>query len=133
MVAAVAIIAVAAPIVPVVVMVPAVIMFEPAAISLPVALKELLPIVVRRYPARSFVGRPCPITLVPTVTATHWIPIALHPHELGTWASRQNADDTRRRGWTNSDSDGNLRASCGHADEQHGSEQCRPQIALHTV
>jgi len=84
-------------VVPVPVMVPTVIMFNPAAIYLPVALKEPLPIVVPRHPARSLVGRPSPITVMPLVIPSDGIPIALDPNELRSWWRRLNIDQAGRR------------------------------------
>ena len=74
--------------VPITVMVPVVVMFKPPVISIPVAWKELFPIVVWRHPACSFVGWPSPITFVPSIVSFDRIPIAFNPHELWSRSGR---------------------------------------------
>jgi hypothetical protein len=66
----------------VVVVIPVVVVLEPAAVSVPIAGKESLAIMMRRYPASAQVGRPGPITGMPLVVSSGRIPIALHPYEI---------------------------------------------------
>ena len=94
----------------VVVMIPAVIVFDVAAIPIPVTLEEFISLVTRTHPARPFIGRPRPITGVPYVTATHRIPIPVDPNELGSGSLRDHANHTRWRRLPNPDADGKL---CG--------------------
>jgi hypothetical protein len=70
----------------VVVLVPVVVVFESATISVPVARKKLLPIMVRFDPSSTFIGRPSPVALVPLIVMADRIPIPADPHELGAWA-----------------------------------------------
>jgi hypothetical protein len=63
-------------------MVPMVIMFNSTAVSAPITRKELLSFVVWCYPIGSFVWRPSPISLVPSVMPSYRIPIPFHPYEL---------------------------------------------------
>jgi hypothetical protein len=74
--------------VPITLMVPVVVMFKPPVIPIPVAWKELFPIVVWRHPACPFVGWPSPITFVPSIVSFDRIPIAFHPHELWSGSGR---------------------------------------------
>ena len=74
--------------VPITVMVSVVVVFKPPMISIPVAWKELFPIMVWRHPACPFVGWPSPITFVPSIVSLHRIPIAFYPHELWSWSGR---------------------------------------------
>jgi hypothetical protein len=57
-------------VVPVPVVIPAMIVVNVAVISVPVTRKELLPIVMRFYPASSLVRRPTPIALMPLVMSS---------------------------------------------------------------
>jgi hypothetical protein len=114
-------IAVRRAVIPVMFVVPAVIVFHPAVLSLPVAGKEVLPVMMRRHPASAFVWWPAPIACMPPVVASHRIPIALYPKESGAraWGSANHAS---RRWRTNSDSQRNLRCHYAYAAQQHGSD-----------
>jgi hypothetical protein len=70
-------------IIPVPVAIPVVVVAEAAAISLPVTLVEPLSIVARHHPDGARIGWPSPITVMPPVTASHWIPIAFYPDVSG--------------------------------------------------
>jgi hypothetical protein len=101
-------IVVAAVEVPVSVMVPVMIMFNTASIAIPVAYKEMLPVMTRWYPVRSFIRRLGPIPFMPLIVPSHWIPITFHPDKVRTWTRRLNVDHPRWWRRTNRDSDGNL-------------------------
>jgi hypothetical protein len=94
--------------VPFILLVPTVIVFKPAAISIPVTCKKLLSIVMRRDPPSAFIGRPRPVAFMPPVVAADWIPITVYPHELRARTWRQNANHTGTRRGANSDADRNL-------------------------
>ena len=79
------------------VVVPTVIMFNPAVFSLPVTLKESLSVVMRPHPASPWVRRPSPITFMPAIMPSDRIPVALYPHELGSGGRRQNSNHAGRR------------------------------------
>jgi hypothetical protein len=72
-------IVVAIPEIPVVVAIPAMIVGKAAAIPLPVTLIEPLSIVSRQHPDSAGIGRPSPVTVMPHVTASYGIPIAVYP------------------------------------------------------
>lgn len=74
--------------VPVMEAVPVVVMLDTATVPLPVARKELAPVMVGRHPARSNVWRPSPIACVPVIMPADRIPIAPHPNVIGAWARR---------------------------------------------
>jgi len=79
------------------VVVPTVIMFNPAVFSLPVTVKESLSVVMRPHPASPWVRRPSPITFMPAIMPSDRIPVALYPHELGSGGRRQNSNHADRR------------------------------------
>jgi hypothetical protein len=109
----------------VMVAIPAVIVLKPAAISIPVTREELSSFIARAYPNGALIGRPGPIASMPLVVVSNRIPIAFHPDEFRTRSDRLDANHARRRGRTNSDSDGNLRRKCGGASEQdRGKQYC---------
>ena len=64
--------------------VPVVVMFKSTSVSLPVTLKERLPIVTRWDPVGLRIRWSSPITFMPPVTVFHRIPIPAYPHELGS-------------------------------------------------
>ena len=84
--------------------VPAVVMFKPAAISLPVTVKEPLSIMMRSHPPSPAVRWPSPITLMPLVMPSHRIPVTIYPCVFRAWSCRQNTDHTGPRWRANSDS-----------------------------
>jgi len=90
--------------------VPAVVMFKPAAISVPVTVKEPLSIKMRCHPMSSWVRWPSPIAFMPLVVPSHRIPITAYPCVFWAWSWRQNTDHTGRRWRANSDSKRNLSA-----------------------
>ena len=95
--------------IPVSPMVPMMIMFNSTAVSVPVTHKELLPIVMRRYPIGSLIRRLSPVALMPFVMPSYWIPIPLHPYELRSWWRRLNVNHARRRWRSDHYSNRNLR------------------------
>jgi hypothetical protein len=70
---------VAIPEIPVPVVVPAVFVAKAAAIPLPVTLVESLSVVSRQNPDGAGIGRASPVTVMPHVTASRRIPIAVYP------------------------------------------------------
>jgi hypothetical protein len=88
--------------------VPMMIVLDAAALAVPVSMIEALSIVARRYPSSGCVCRTAPIAGMPLIVVPYGIPVAVYPDELRTWPRGENANDSRRRGWADSDSDGNL-------------------------
>ena len=83
--------------VPVTIFVPPMIVLNPAAISVPVADKETLSVVMRCHPIGSFIRRSSPVTRVPSVALSHRIPIAFHPYELRPRGRRLDTNHAGRR------------------------------------
>jgi len=92
------------------VVVPNVIMFKPAVFSLPVTVEESLSVVTRPHPASPWVRRPSPITFMPAIMPSDWIPVTLDPQELGSGGRRQNSNHAGRRRRPDGDPDRDLSA-----------------------
>ena len=104
---------VSAPIcVPIVVLIPFVVVFNPSVISIPVTGKVLLSVVVRFHPSSTCIWRARIVALMPLVVPSYWIPIAADPHELRTWTCRHNANHTGTRRRTNSNAERDLSLRC---------------------
>jgi len=88
--------------------VPAMVVFPPPPITLPVALKVPLSIMARPDPACAWIGCAGPVSVVPLVMVADWIPVAFHPDKFRTWSWRRSHKHPWGRGWPDSDSDGNL-------------------------
>jgi hypothetical protein len=69
----------------IVVMVPLVIMFKPAMVSVPITSIILLSVVVWLHPSSTFIGRSRVITFMPFIVPSYRIPIATDPHVLWPW------------------------------------------------
>jgi hypothetical protein len=91
-----------------VVLVPAVIVFKPATISVPVARIKLLSIVVRFNPSSTFIGRPRPVAFMPFIVVADRIPVTAYPRVFRAWAWGRNSNHTGTRRRTNSDTKRNL-------------------------
>jgi hypothetical protein len=94
--------------VPIAVMVPVVIVFEPAAVSVPVTRVKLLSIVARSNPMGARIGRASPVSFVPFIVVAYGIPIPVYPCEIRAWASRYHANHARTRRRADSDANRNL-------------------------
>jgi hypothetical protein len=92
----------------VVVPVPAVVVFKPATISVPVARIILLSIVVRFNPSSTFIRRPRPVAFMPLIVVADRIPVTAYPRVLRAGASGRNANHTGARRGANSDTERNL-------------------------
>jgi len=83
--------------IPVMVAVPVMVVFAPAAIAFPVPRKEALSVVVGHNPTRAEIGRTSPVSGMPLIMASNGIPVSLNPYEFGAWSSRDYPNHTRRR------------------------------------
>ena len=85
-------------------LVPLVIMVKPAAVPFPVARIKLLAIVTRSYPSSALIGWPRPVTVMPLVTISLRVPIAVQPDKIRAWAARSTVNHAglRRRADSNS-------------------------------
>ncbi len=112
-------------VIPVVVMIPSMIVFDVAAISVPVTCIKLLTIVARSHPSSTFVRRPRPIPAMPYVAMSDWIPVTVYPPVTRARTGRLNANNARTRRRPNSNSNSNLSLRCRCAGQQHDSKQQR--------
>jgi len=99
--------------------VPPVIVRKLAVGTIPVTRKELMSIVMRRYPMSPLIGWPGPVAAVPPIVIAHWIPVASNPKEIGSRSRRHNMNDARPRRRPDSYSDRNLRLSYRHAAQKN--------------
>src|SRR5579863_3127992 len=120
-------------IVPIMLVVPFIVVLHPPVLPVPVACKELLPIVMGSHPMRSFVRWPRPVAFVPLVVAAHRIPIPIHPNKIRPRSRRPHVYHTRRRGRPNPDPNGNLRSAYRHARQQYHPKAQSSNQALHIV
>ena len=96
--------------VPLAVVVPAMIVFQPAAVSVPVTCVKLLSIVARSDPSSACVGWARPVAFVPFIVVADGIPIPVYPCEFRAWALRYDANHARTRRRADSDANRNLRS-----------------------
>jgi hypothetical protein len=99
--------------------VPAMIVLHATAVALPVTCEEPFSIVVRPYPSGALIRRPRPISFMPPIVPSHWIPIAVNPDEFGAGAYWPNANHAR--GWRSSytDAQRNLSMRYRYASKQN--------------
>jgi hypothetical protein len=90
--------------VPFTIAIPPVVMLNPATIAFPIAVIELLPVMTRPHPTRSFVRGKAPIALMPPIVALYGVPIAVDPYVAWTGAGGSHANFPRRRWRADSDS-----------------------------
>jgi hypothetical protein len=90
--------------VPIVFMVPPVIVFKPATVSVPITSIILLSVVVWLHPSSAIIGRSRVITFMPFIVPSYGIPIPSDPHILWPWARWDNGDYTGARRRPDSDS-----------------------------
>src|SRR5215467_8381875 len=115
----------------IVITVPMVVVFETAAVAIPVTAVEMAAFVARADPACAHVGRTSPIAAMPDVTAVDGIPVTVNPYIIGTWPDRDDVM-ARRRGRADCNADGNLGVGIMRgAEHEHGRKQCRSQQVLH--
>jgi hypothetical protein len=108
--------------VPIVVMVPSVIVFNTPMFSVPITSIILLSVVAWLHPSSARVGRSRVITFMPFIVPSYGIPIATDPHVLWPWARGDN-DYTGARRRPDSDSQGNLSVRHRYAGHQHRGKQ----------
>ena len=79
-----------------------------AVLAVPIALKESLSVMMGRHPMCSRIGRPAPISVVPSISVSNRIPVAIDPRITGAGTGGNNSYDPRRRRRSNPHSDRNL-------------------------
>jgi hypothetical protein len=90
------------------VLVPLVIVINMAVISVPVSCIKLLTIVVRSDPSSPLIRRSCPITVMPLIVISYWIPITVDIRVTRTRAPRHNVNHTGAWWRTNSNAERDL-------------------------
>lgn len=85
--------------------VPAMVVFNPAATTIPITCKVLLPIMTRRHPASSLVSRTGPVSVVPPVVVAIGIPVAPDPQIASARALGLHSHYAYRRRRTDSHAD----------------------------
>src|SRR6202007_3232578 len=73
------------------------VVFEAAPAAFPIAVKIHLAVVMWRGPYRALIRRLCPITGMPLVILSVWIPITRDPDKLRARPRRHNAQRPRGR------------------------------------
>jgi hypothetical protein len=102
-----AIMFVAIVVIPVSITIPVVVVLNPTSVPVPVTDEISAAFVVRPDPIGSFIGRHCPVALMPPVMVPDRIPVTFHPYEI--WSGRLRLDVYTRRRWrSNHDSNRNL-------------------------
>jgi hypothetical protein len=99
--------------------VPAVVVLEASALPFPITSEEAFSLIARSDPPSASIRRTCPVPVVPPVTASVGIPIAVHPNVVGPGTQRLNADDSRRWRWPNAYSEGYLSAANRESSHNH--------------
>lgn len=105
----------------VVVVVPVMVVFNPASLAHPISAEIAPAFVVVRSPMRSRVGRQSPVAGVPAVVASNRIPVAINPEIVGPGANWPRGEHPWRRWRPDLDADGNL------CTQQAGKDECRKQ------
>ena len=114
--------------IPVPVVVPAVVMFKPAAVTIPIAAIVTLAIMTRNNPVGAGIGWTSPITFMPHIASCGRVPIAAYPCVLRAGSRWQDRNHARRRWRTNHD--GNL-SECGSASQEQSGKQCCSNQTFH--
>jgi len=111
------------PISPAAVVIPMVVVFEPAARPFPVAVVEESTFVARRNPIGPFVRRTGPVSVMPFVALPVGVPVASDPKIARPRRYRPHCDDARR-GWRpNANSDREIRSKKGSCGQYKNREQ----------
>src|SRR5580704_3872690 len=98
-------------IIAVMIAVPAMVVLAAAVFSVPVAGVKAFAVMTMAYPARTLVGRPCPIALMPPITTSYGIPVTAYPDITWPGAYRLDSYHSRRWGRPDPDSDSDLSAA----------------------
>jgi hypothetical protein len=88
--------------------VPVMVVLAAAAITLPIPTIEALSVVAWTNPACAGIWRTSPVSGVPPVVASNWIPVSIHPHEFRGWTWRENPNHPRWRRRSNCNSNRHL-------------------------
>jgi hypothetical protein len=89
-------------IVAVVIAIPVMVMFYPAVATFPIPGVKTLAVMARRYPMCAFIGRPSPVSFVPSIVTSIGEPITVDPEKIRPGHGWPYRYDARWRRWTNS-------------------------------
>src|SRR5262245_23207111 len=113
-----------APIIPIPVAVPTVVMYVPTATSLPITLEEQASVVACGDPPSTRVWRPGPVTVMPLVMPFDGIPVPVYPHVIGLRRRRRDVHHLRPPRRTNPDSHQNGSLSVGDRSADPDKQKC---------
>jgi len=88
------------------VLVPVMVMLQPAVVAFPITFKEFTALVMRNNPVSSGKWCPGPITLMPLPMVSYRIPITIDPYKIAPGSGRNNTNYARRRRLADSDANG---------------------------
>jgi hypothetical protein len=91
--------------VPVMISIPAVIVFNPSTLAFPIPRIILLTLVARPYPSSARIRSSRVVPLMPFVMSSGWIPVPLDPNVALARASRHSSIAPRLRRRTNVDAE----------------------------
>lgn len=112
--------------------VPTMVVVEPAAIAFPIAGNEPPPVVIGLNPVPAREGRSRPVARVPHPASADRIPVAVDPHEIGTWL-RRHARWTQPWRRPDRDAERNLSAGRRCGSKEQGEYDERLQEVLHII
>ena len=114
----------------VVVLIPVMIVLDPAPLAFPVAVVEPPTIISGFNPTRTAVGRPSPIPVVPLVVVSNGIPISLNPYKVWTGTHGDHMQNTRWRRRADLNSNRDLCAKTRRAGQKRY-DKCGQNEGLH--
>src|SRR5262245_11961221 len=112
------------PIIPVPIVIPAVLVLDPAPAALPITWIIFATLIARGKPGCSRIWRARPIALMPFPVVSYRIPVAVNPHIIRSRSSRKYTDRTWRWRWTDSDSKRNLAKDLSRGQECNTEQNC---------
>jgi hypothetical protein len=108
--------------------VPVMVVLNPSMVSVPVAHVILAALIARSDPGSPGIGRPSPVTVMPPIPATIWIPVPIYPVIVTARSHRPHSNHPGARRLTNPDSHGYLsvnrrRSHHKNQDKQYGKDK----------
>ena len=100
--------------------IPMMVVLAATVLAVPKACKVSLSIMMGRNPMRSRIGRAAPISIVPSVAVSDYIPVAIDPKIIGTGAGGNDSNHARRGWGSDSHPDRNLRKNRSERKQGQG-------------
>jgi hypothetical protein len=88
--------------------IPMMVVLAAAPLAVPVAFKESLSVMMGCHPTRCRIGRTAPISVVPPISVSNRIPVAIHPKIIRAGTCGNGSYDPRRWRRSNSHPDRDL-------------------------